>query len=250
MYKSNLKKKLFAALAAVCAFVLLLVGIPFAAAPASAAEMPEIQPMTEPCNCGVGVKYERWDAVVVATYTGHTANCTMYEESQYIFLGSNINPNYGSKRVSGNVYTEVRVPPINGQNIYTYPWMRPSVSEYLERYQTHHILGSFTGSSYYAVTDSITTGYITTSARSLSMPDGWTRASCDLVYNTEVTEITIQSGRTTKTFVGDIQLEVTGLSNAVTIKIVVDDDSELTSIPCSSIITEGSGNMLVSVAVR
>ena len=183
MKKESTQKKFVALFATVCAMVLLLVGIPFAAAPASAAETPEIQPMTEPCNCGVGVTYERFDTMVIATYTGHTANCTMYAESKYIFLGSNINPFYGHKTVS-SPYAEVCVPVINGRNISPYPWMRPSPDANFDHYQTHHILGAQSSSSDKIVTDNCVSGTIQAGiAKTFTLPSDWKSIDGNCAYN-------------------------------------------------------------------
>ena len=109
------KKKFVALFATVCAFVLLLVGIPFAAAPASAAETRGTYIPTNPT-----VTVENHAAAATMHYYGDVG-----AENTYMLLGSNVNPNYGSTRKEGWQYDEVVIPVnSNGSFGAHYKWVR------------------------------------------------------------------------------------------------------------------------------
>ena len=118
MYKSNLKKKLFAALATVCAFVLLLVGIPFATSSASAAEtrgtyIPDKPTMTRYAG----------NVAVKAKYTGD--NNPPSGSITSLSFGDNTNLSHSVKYVQSNSYTEVRIPSVNAKGVTPgYFWVR------------------------------------------------------------------------------------------------------------------------------
>ena len=243
MKKESTQKKFVALFATVCAFVLLLVGIPFAAAPASAAETPEIQPMIEPCNCGVGVSFRERSTAVIVTYTGHTANCTMYAESKCLFLGSNINPFYGQKVVD-NPYTEVCVPVVNSQHIPVYPWMRPSLDvENHINYQTHHIFGGQTSISNLPVTDSIVSGWLNAGVeQEFTIPSSFDVIQGCCVYDGYVSQFSIESGSNgdSKSIDsnGDGKDDITFTIRISGTKLYVKSNK---TIQCSSRVGQGSG---------
>lgn len=155
MYKSNLKKKLFAALATVCAFVLLLVGIPFAAAPASAAETPEIQPMgTYIPDVPKCLTYKEYCAAVFEYY-GDNA------EDTYMHLGTNINTNYGYSVKTGYKHTVIGIPYTGYSSLSSkYYWIRAFTTVNSQLYQSNLAYVSKSEGSSKSLTKSINSGVL------------------------------------------------------------------------------------------
>ncbi len=109
------KKKFVALFATVCAFVLLLVGIPFAAAPASAAATPTVQPMSNYIVDQPTISATPAFAAVKRTYKGDMTETN--QNLTWIRFGDNTNINHTVKQVEGNTYTEVGFPIIGSNTV-------------------------------------------------------------------------------------------------------------------------------------
>ena len=186
------KKKFVALFAMVCAFVLLLVGIPFAAAPASAAETRGTYIPTKPTIDSVAN-----GAIMSMTYTGDVCDYG----TNYLYLGENINPNYGYRTVEGSVYSEVLIPYEGISSISSrYPWVRSIAKIGDMTYQSDTLyLSSFTYPLNGTIEGSITSGTLNTILQGLDFDStGKTQVVCTCVYNgrweTKVINIPTTSG--------------------------------------------------------
>ena len=171
------KKKLFAVMAMACAVVLALVGIPFAVTSASAAETRGL------CCAAYGVAINPEETAVAYYYRGHK-NCPQYEDSKYINLGINANPNYGYETKTGNEYVEVMIPEIGMYGTSSpYGWMRPSTEPGITRYQGHYVISMAQGSEL-SVTNRLVSGTVTANQNvSFALPSGWNTVEGNCVYD-------------------------------------------------------------------
>ena len=177
MKKESTQKKFVALFATVCAMVLLLVGIPFAAAPASAAETRGTYIPTKPTIDPVAD-----GAIMSMTYTGDVCDFG----TNYLYLGENINPNYGYRTVEGSVYSEVLIPYEGISSISSrYPWVRSIAKIGDMTYQSDTLyLSSFTYPLNGTIEGSITSGTLNTILQGLDFDStGKTKVVCTCVYN-------------------------------------------------------------------
>ncbi len=200
------QKKWFAAIGVALALLMAAVGIPVGIS-ASADSV---------CNCGMGVYTISNNASVETVYYGHSASCAVYEESTYIHLGQDMNPNHGYYTHAGNSYSEIIVPVVgtNGASL-PYYWMRPSTSPSASSYQSHYVLQPQAGYSSYAVVASIVDGYFSVSyERTVSVPAGWRRLACDFIYGGQVETVDISvENRPYSATVGGVTFSILILNN-------------------------------------
>lgn len=181
MKKERTKKKFVALFATVCAFVLLLVGIPFAAAPASAAEtrgtyIPDKPTMVRTAGY----------AAVKTVFTGDENFPSGAETS--LSFGNNTNLNQSTRYVSGNSYTEVEIPDVNSKGIGpNYFWARSTTKLDNVYYQSDplYIGVSDVFNAKYSVSERVVTGNFGIDGTIVaSLPAGTNIYFCSFVYQT------------------------------------------------------------------
>ena len=177
MKKESTQKKFVALFATVCAFVLLLVGIPFAAAPASAAETRGTYIPTNPT-------FKITDKYYAAVRTHYYGDIDATET--YMHLGTSVNTNGGYEVVDGYDYSMIEIPINSAGSVYPqYKWIRAytKVNNIVYQSDTYYTYQRSWASGL-NVHDFVTNGTLSTTTRTESCNfNGKTAVNATFVYN-------------------------------------------------------------------
>ena len=235
------KKKFVALFAMVCAFVLLLVGIPFAAAPASAAETRGTYIPDKPQM----LRYAG-NAAVKTVFIGDE-NLPSGAETSLSF-GNNTNLNQSTRYVSGNSYTEVEIPDVNSKGIGpNYFWARSTTKLDNVYYQSDplYIGVSDIFNAKYPVAGRVVSGNFGIDGTIVaSLPAGTNIYFCSFIYQTWCFDFAVT--RDTEGTV--IAHELTGDAYQITLRYSTKNDTfillapwDFTAASLTNSVTSGTG---------